>query len=74
MDTVLTILQNFGFPVACVIAVGWFAIDFVKRVQEDSKSREEKLLTMITTCGSKLEQITLTLEKLSESIEELKQR
>ena len=74
MDTVLTILQNFGFPVACVIAVGWFAIDFVKRVQEDSKNREEKLLTMITTCGSKLEQITLTLEKLSESIEDLKQQ
>lgn len=73
MDTVLTILQNFGFPVACVIAVGWFAIDFVKRVQDDSKTREDKLMNMITACGRKLEQITLTLEKLSESIENLKQ-
>ena len=73
MDTVLTILQNFGFPVACVIVVGWFAIDFVKRVQDDSKTREEKLMNMITACGGKLEQITLTLEKLSESIENLKQ-
>ena len=73
MDTVLTILQNFGFPVACVIAVGWFAIYFVKRVQDDSKTREEKLMNMITACGGKLEQITLTLEKLSESIENLKQ-
>ena len=73
MDTVLTILQNFGFPVACVIVVGWFAIDFVKRVQDDSKAREEKLINMITACGGKLEQITLTLEKLSESIENLKQ-
>lgn len=73
MDTVLTILQNFGFPVACVIAVGWFAIDFVKRVQDDSKTREEKLMNMITACGGKLEQITLTLEKLNESIENLKQ-
>ena len=30
-------------------------------------------MNMITACGSKLEQITLTLEKLSESIEDLKQ-
>lgn len=73
MDTVLTILQNFGFPVACVIAVGWFSIDFVKRVQDDSKTREEKLMNMITACGKKLEQITLTLGKLSENIENLKQ-
>lgn len=30
-------------------------------------------MNMITACGGKLEQITLTLEKLSESIENLKQ-
>ena len=38
-----------------------------------AKTREEKLMNMITACGGKLEQITLTLEKLSESIENLKQ-
>lgn len=73
MDTILTILQNFGFPVACVVFLGWFSISFVQRVQDESKAREEKLMNMITACGKKLEQITLTLEKLSDSIEDLKQ-
>ena len=51
---IIEILSNFSFPVACVIALGWFAVYMVKRtnqaaetnmakVQERCKEREDIL-------------------------------
>ena len=51
---IIEILSNFGFPVACVVALGWFAFYMVKRtnqtaeknmvkVQERCKEREDIL-------------------------------
>ena len=54
IEDIIEILSNFGFPVACVVALGWFAFYMVKRtnktaennmikVQERCKEREDIL-------------------------------
>ena len=54
LQLLIEIFSNFGFPIACVIALGWFAFYMVKRtnqaaetnmakVQERCKEREDIL-------------------------------
>lgn len=49
MDFV-TIMQQFGFPIACVIFCGWFILKMYNDNQVTSKEREEKLYTEIAEC------------------------
>ena len=40
---IMEILSNFGFPVACVIALGWFAFYLVRGVTQTAEINMEKI-------------------------------
>ena len=40
---VIEILSNFGFPVACVVALGWFAFYMVKKTNETAEKNMVKV-------------------------------
>lgn len=41
------LIQQFGFPVACVICLGWYVAKVQNESREDSKQREDRLLTQL---------------------------
>lgn len=43
----IELIQQFGFPVACVICLGWYVAKVQNESRTDSKEREEKLLTQL---------------------------
>lgn len=43
----LEILQNFGFPVACVVCLGFYIAKVQSEARADSKEREDRLLTQL---------------------------
>lgn len=43
----LEVLQNFGFPVACVVCLGFYIAKVQNESRMDSKEREERLLTQL---------------------------
>ena len=45
--TTVELIQQFGFPVACVICLGWYVAKVQNETRQDSKEREEKLLTQL---------------------------
>ena len=45
--TVIELLQNFGFPVACVVCLGFYVAKVQSETRADSKEREEKLLNQL---------------------------
>lgn len=40
---IIEILSNFGFPVACAVALGWFAFYMVKRTNETAENNMIKV-------------------------------
>lgn len=72
MEVVTQMIQTLGFPIACVVGLGWFAFTFVKRIQDENQSREDRLMDIIQTYGEKLQAITTTLEKLCGDVDSLK--
>lgn len=44
------IIQQFGFPVACVVACGWFILYMYKNSENNNKERENKLYNELAEC------------------------
>lgn len=43
MANITELISSFGFPVACVIALGWFAFYMVKKITEDNGKTMEQM-------------------------------
>ena len=70
MDTVLSIIQNFGFPVACCVFLGYFLKSQNDQYREDVKALAEKHEENTRVISSKYEAaIAETAEKYDKQIE-----
>lgn len=45
--TIETLIANNGFPIACVLALGWFVFKFYTDSTKQSIQRENELMTFI---------------------------
>lgn len=61
MDLV-EIIQTTGFPIACVIALGWYAYGTTNRVMDLT----EKVTNALTTVSGKMEELSDTIKELTE--------
>lgn len=47
MEQFTELMSSFGFPVACVCALGWFIWYFFKQAKEENQQRENNLMDFI---------------------------
>jgi hypothetical protein len=47
VNTLQQFITNVGFPIACVIALGWFIYTAFNKITAQSSQREEKLYTIV---------------------------
>ena len=77
----IDLLQTFGFPVACVVVLGFYIAKVQNESRSDSKEREEKLLlqlgemsatnrTLLETNAVLAKEINAKLDRLVESIKQ----
>ena len=57
METFSQLIGTVGFPIACVIAMGWFIHNVYNLMVEKWGSREEKLYEVITTAQENNEKL-----------------
>lgn len=60
MESIQNAISTFGFPITCVIFLGWFIWKLWIRQQEQNEKREEKLYTFITDAQTVNEKLTQT--------------
>ena len=56
-------ITNLGFPIACVVALGYYVNTISKQSREDSKAREKELIAVN-------KQFAVALDKSADSIAE----
>ena len=77
----IDLLQTFGFPVACVVVLGFYIAKVQNESRADSKEREEKLLlqlgemsatnrTLLETNAVLAKEINAKLDRLVQSIKQ----
>ena len=48
VNTIQTLITSVGFPIVCVLALGWFIYEAFKKFTSNAEKREEKLYAIIT--------------------------
>ena len=86
MEGWVEVLQSVGFPIFCVLALGYFVYSSYQKMITDTKEREDKLYAMLTSAQStissavennvklaaQIEIMQKNVEKLAEDIEDIK--
>ena len=60
VNTVQTLITSLGFPIVCVIALGWFIYTAFEKFTSQAEKREEKLYTVIAQAQETNERLTQT--------------
>ena len=60
VNTIQTLITSVGFPIVCVVALGWFIYKAFEKFTSQSEKREEKLYTVIAQSQETNERLTQT--------------
>ena len=71
MDEILRIIQTLGFPMACVVACGWFIFTMTKSEREENNAREERYAAQIADFGTVLTEFSTTLKSIDNRLQNL---
>lgn len=81
LDNVTALISTVGFPIFCVICLGFFIWQAFKMVMASNKEREGKLYDTITEIRAQLKEASATnasfvkiLEGMSKDIEDIKDK
>lgn len=64
MEAVVTLIQTLGFPIACVIALGFFVYKIYLTEKEEGNVREERLYAQLDKFSDSLTNFNATLIKI----------
>lgn len=62
----INIIQTLGFPIACVVACGFFIYKLVNRDKDEAKERENRLLDSNLKSAEALEKVSDTIKETNE--------
>lgn len=60
LNIIQQVITTLGFPIFCVIAMGWFISKLWNKSQEQNEKREEKLYEVIGKAQTQNEQLSKT--------------
>lgn len=60
INTIQTLITSLGFPIVCVMALGWFIYKAFEKFTAQSEKREEKLYTVIAQAQETNERLSNT--------------
>lgn len=55
---VVTIIQSLGFPIACVVSIGFAFWQIIVSEREENSKREDRLYTMIENNTKAIQELT----------------
>lgn len=71
MEQMINAIQNFGFPVACCIAMGYFIYNMWGRMNTTLDKITETNNQLVLTNQSLISSINLKIDKVEEKVDEI---
>lgn len=69
LDVVNGLITNVGFPIFCVLALGWFIYNSYNRITEHNHERENKLYDVISKSQVQLDKLEEVNEGFVKTLE-----
>ena len=68
------IITNLGFPIVCCLALGYFIWKFANKLNNDSTSRENRLMNYFDKQNTVLSTMSANMEKMGNTLDNMNQR
>lgn len=72
INTIQTLITSLGFPIVCVVALGWFIWKIWTSQQDQNKEREDKLCEYLGKAQALNEELTKTNSEFVEVLHSYK--
>lgn len=72
INTIQTLITSLGFPIVCVVALGWFIWKIWTSQQDQNKEREDKLYEYLGKAQALNEELTKTNSEFVEVLHSYK--
>ena len=73
-QAVTQLITNLGFPIVCCLALGYFIWKFSNKLNDDSISRENRLMDYFDKQNAILTTMSNNMEKMSTTLDGMNQR
>ena len=73
-QSITQIITNLGFPIVCCLALGYFVWKFANKLNNDSVSREDRLMDYFDKQNTVLSTMSNNMEKMSTTLDGMNQR
>ena len=70
MTDAISIIQTVGFPIACVIALGYYLYTINKQMRDENATREERLYRIIDQQSEHMSALKTSIDTLNDTIKE----
>lgn len=69
MGDIMSMISNIGFPMTCVLGMGYYFMNQSKYDREENSKREERLFTMLESNAKVISENTIAIQNLKSVIE-----
>ena len=73
-QAVTQLITNLGFPIVCCLALGYFVWKFANKLNDNSISRENRLMDYFDKQNAVLTIMSNNMEKMSTTLDNMNQR
>ena len=74
IQPIVKLITNLGFPIVCCLALGYFVWKFANKLNNDSVSREDRLMGYFDKQNEVLTTMSVNMEKMSTTLDNMNQR
>jgi hypothetical protein len=74
IQPIVELITNLGFPIVCCLALGYFIWKFSNKLNDDSISRENRLMDYFDKQNAVLTTMSNNMEKMSTTLDNMNQR
>ena len=72
LNSIQTMITTVGFPIFCVLALGWFIYQSYQKITERNEERENKLYTALSEAQEQMDKVTDTNAQFVEILKSYK--
>lgn len=74
VQPIVELITNLGFPIVCCLALGYFIWKFSNKLNNDSITREDRLMGYFDKQNAVLTSMSVNMEKMSTTLDNMNQR
>lgn len=68
MESLVKVVETLGFPIACVVLLGYVGYKYLNRIMDENQQREKRYQDLLEDYADKMGEITKALTEIKNAL------